>query len=458
MFLNLSFFFIPFFLYLGIVLQAAGFYTLCVFMPAFYFLKTHQKIPQFIFKIGVCFILLHLVFPLTNFMNLIFQNQQFPLFPYRSVLTWPGILKSLFPSAFLIGGLLLLIFVKLSERRALKSNASLAQIHPLQFFLAGLLPASCLFCAMLWYQFCTGVDFQNFNQKIDIIVNSSYYRVSGFYGNPLTVSGVSLAVAIFAWTLLWQFLTHKNATGFRYFPFHENKILCAGSLLTIVLCNMAALIFSGGRTALVTAVFLFLVILVLFYAKKKSFFTILIVLCLLLSSFFLMKKYGALSRLENTIRTSVHSHSLNTGENRIYFWEVHWRMFLDKPLIGQGSYWIHHGLRENYYDKMGFTHLSEKFNAHNNYLEILASGGLFAALWILGVLGVCIKIFLRELKNQKSNFFYLPLAFFMMFVANLMHAFTQNVYFDSSVVYIYLGFLFVVLWQLACKQENAVPF
>jgi Lipid A core - O-antigen ligase and related enzymes len=62
------------------------------------------------------------------------------------------------------------------------------------------------------------------------------------------------------------------------------------------------------------------------------------------------------------------------GARRIQIWQATWRMFKDHPLtgIGFGSYWV--AITE-YYNVPG---KKRPYEAHNDYLELLVSGGIIA--------------------------------------------------------------------------------
>jgi O-antigen ligase len=88
-------------------------------------------------------------------------------------------------------------------------------------------------------------------------------------------------------------------------------------------------------------------------------------------------------RLE-TIQTEVSNEDADTGEGgrRMQIWKASWKIFKDHPFtgIGFGGYWV--AITE-YYDVPG---QKRPYQAHNDYLEVLVSGGVIGVtlgLWFL---------------------------------------------------------------------------
>lgn len=459
MLIHILFFLLPFLLYLGIALQGASFYLICIIVPSLLFISQKKEIPSFISKISICLIALHIIFPITNIINYFFHDNLFPEFKYIIELKWPSILQSNFPSSLFIGSIFIL-FLSHYSRRFSNSNEIQkpinSEIMPLKYFLSGLLPASIFICLALIYQYYTGIDYHSFKGKIlesTELLDNGKYRVNGFYGHPLTVAGVGLAYASFTWSLLWQTIVNKNSSKIDFLFINSKRFVPQISLTIITFCNFIIVILSSGRTAGVACVLMLVCVPLVLGIKKKPIITLLTVFTVLISSFFIIKQYGLLERIGFTTSSLSQSQSLDTGNYRQYFWKVYTKMFIDKPIVGQGNYWLKAGVRENYYNKMGYENLPEKYNAHNNYLEVLGSGGLLAAFWILTSLLIIAKILYKKLKEQNKEYNILSFCFSIMIFSNLVHALTQNVFFDSSVVYIYISLTYIVMWQIACNEK-----
>lgn len=460
MVLNYLFFLFPFFLYLGIAVQGLSFYIICILAPSIFFLKQKKIIPDFVIKTAICLLLLHIIFPITNIINYLFPLEQFPNYKFQLTLKWPSILQSNFPSYLFIGTLLLLIFqfiIQKNRTNTVSLNVEKVEILPLKYFLTGLFPASILICLALIYQYNIGLDFHSFKGKYleaTEVLDNGKYRVNGFYGHPLTIAGVGLAYSIFCWSLLWLSITRNHIYNFDNIFIFKNKNIHKLALLVISLCNFIIVILSSGRTAGIACIFMLLLIPFLLGIKRKPFLTIITLMALIISSFFILKKSGLMERILFTTNSISESKTLDNGNYRQYFWKVYWQMFLDKPVVGHGNYWLKDGVRENYYNKMGFENLPEKYNAHNNYLEILASGGLLAFFWIITILGFLYKTLKNKINENFKEMNFLIFCYLSMFIANLIHALTQNVFFDSSVVYIYTSIIYVIIWHITFKEKN----
>lgn len=76
---------------------------------------------------------------------------------------------------------------------------------------------------------------------------------------------------------------------------------------------------------------------------------------------------------------------------RIEMWRATWQMIKEEPLagIGFGGYWL---AVHRHYDATG---ISSPEQAHNDYLELLASGGIFAFV----ITALCVVIFIKRARD-----------------------------------------------------------
>ena len=187
---------------------------------------------------------------------------------------------------------------------------------------------------------------------------------------------------------------------------------------------------------------------------KNLVVTLMIVFFIGFASFFMAKKIGLLNRIESTTQSFAKNETFDQGNYRQYFWRTYEKMFFDKPIIGQGTYWLKQGVREEYYNKMGYEKLPEKYIAHNVYLETLGSAGLLGFFWVIfGLIFLC-KALNKNIFYKSSKLNPISIAFVFAFIANLIHGITQNVFFDSSVVYIYICLIVVLMWEKAFEQND----
>ncbi|MES2615327.1 MAG: O-antigen ligase family protein [Bdellovibrionota bacterium] len=424
-------------------------------MPAVFFILSRKQIPAYFIKIGGVFIFLHVIFPIVNFLIYFFPNASISPSIYKIALQWPGILQSNFPSSLFFGGLLIILLTLASRRVVLSTPLRVVEqdFQPLKYFISGLVLASVLFTCLMLYGHTTGIDFHSlFRKKLGYVSNNDHfksggYRVYGFYGHPLTISGVCLAYAIFSWTLLCSFLSNKKTWSWNFLPYNEHKFLPIFFLFVITFANEVCLLISGGRTAAIVGLILLVVIPLFFNLRKNFLATSITVVIICVASFFMAKKLGILSRIE-TVATSISKRDkLDGGNYRSYFWKTYKQMFLDKPLVGQGNYWLKQGAREEYYNKLGYAELPQKYVAHNVYLEILGTTGLLGFIWISAGIIYLFRTMKKYVFTEESSLKPVGSALLFAFIANLLHGFTQNVYFDSSVVYIYICLIVVVMWS-----------
>ena len=129
-------------------------------------------------------------------------------------------------------------------------------------------------------------------------------------------------------------------------------------------------------------------------------------------------------------------------------------MIEDRWISGYGPFIIRQGVRDDYYNKLGYSKLSEKYNAHNNDLEALADLGVIGVT-ILVIIMTYLTIRIRKAFFKKSKHLRVFLAPFLAFaVVNFIHALTQNVFYDSSVTYIYLYLLLLLVWSLTFENTK----
>jgi O-antigen ligase len=263
-------------------------------------------------------------------------------------------------------------------------------------------------------------------------MSGGFYRVSGFYSHPLTLAAVGLAIFGFIGSLLMQ-----------------NEFVNKRWQLCALLFTSAYFVFaSGGRVAslLVIAYGLFILLVSYFSPKKfaphrskKKFLSKLFVISVIISlSLFILHQIGLLNRFFN-----LSTFANNNEFERLTFWQVHWRMFLDQPWFGQGLALLSAFKRNDYYDLLGFANLQNKYAAHNMFLEILSNVGIIGFFVILfGSVEVWRAIQTRTSRNQ----IYVK-ALLTSFALNFLNGMTQNVFFDSSVMYMYLSLMMLMIWS-----------
>ncbi|MCA2959701.1 MAG: O-antigen ligase family protein [Silvanigrellales bacterium] len=464
------------FLFLGVAAQSVGLYVFAIALPA-WFALSKRSVPADMAKIsstlGLLFLGLWVLFPLANVVAFFSEVPSLAASSYFR--EWPqnraAPLSSRLSSAWLASGVSLLVVGVLIRARVARS-VTVDDMHlqesPQGFrvFLRALVAGTLVWTLALCVQHFTGMSFHAKSAALlpEHQMSNGLFRVFGFYGHPLSVAGVGLALFSFLWFLTWGFAeAHTPLDGGRVQPSPLRNPLALFpksppwvSFLALAAASVAAflaVVMSGGRTALGVAV---LVALVLPFsvrltgaAKKLRYAGVLLTG---FAFFGLVFSSGIASRIAAAIQNA----SSGVAENRVHFWEVYLRMIADAPALGHGHYWIEKGLRETYYNALGFGSLEEKFNAHNIYLEVFANIGAVGAGLALFFVVMLVRT-LRQLSVQAVT--HGPRLFFRglraAIVANFLHALTQNVFFDSNVLLPYLALFWALFWFGATQAPFA---
>jgi O-antigen ligase len=86
----------------------------------------------------------------------------------------------------------------------------------------------------------------------------------------------------------------------------------------------------------------------------------------------------------------------DTGETRLYFWGIGWRMFLDHPILGVGTY--NYGIRApEYQDPYRVAWRSHTWGrvAHSLYFTLLPELGLVGTVLFGAILVWCLRVWRR---------------------------------------------------------------
>lgn len=455
---------LPFFTLAGVALQGAGYYLCAIALPIYYLgikSKLDRSDLEKISFIAILLMTLYAIFPFTSVLNSLLGENLIPDHPLVTMvkLSYKKLLASQISSSIFASGIMILAFHYFSGRRHFSGQRPAPQTETTTSHLTwiyrhsfhkGLLYASCLLFLYTAYQHFTGFDYREEGYLLNSakrMNESSNYRALGFFGHPLSLSGVSLCLFSYSWFLFLYYRKNekkKNSKKKAIYLIFEDK------LFWISLLQLIMLIFSGGRAAFLIGLGMIgLTPLVLYRTQifsKKILASILVSVPLI---FYFSLKMGLFIRFNELIVR------FKGGQiDRFKFWQVYWDMFTDHPWIGHGYAWIKAYKRDYYYHKNGYALLEQKYNAHNTYLEVLANVGLLGAL----VLCVCIYFILKTykclLRSKDSRPYYY--AFLMALLANLINALTQNVFFDSNVVYAYLALFWTSIWISATEKKTPI--
>ena len=251
-------------------------------------------------------------------------------------------------------------------------------------------------------------------------IADTFPRAQGFYSHPLTLAYVGL--------VLFPFVT----VAFLRHPKQRSSVLMfAGILLLLIasksrsaqavaflvlLCNVWLML--RGRTRLVGVALLFVAVVGTLATKNP-----------------------VSSRFHQMVENPDASGQLL--DDRIVFWEVHWQMFKERPVLGHGEN-LGTAYRTQYYNALGYQDFFRKYEAHNLLLQILVNAGLIGFTFFAFWLGWVIWVLFR---SRNSELGQAPLQ---SVLALLLGGMTQNAFQDSEVRY---AFILVVVTAVVFSDQ-----
>jgi hypothetical protein len=247
-------------------------------------------------------------------------------------------------------------------------------------------------------------------------------RAQGFYSHPLTLAYSALLIWPFAVLRIFQ----KPRAWSSWF-------YGVGAALM--------LIYSMSRTAqALAAVFVLWNVFRLFSGRRR--WQILGALALL-GLLVAVTKNPVSTRFRHLIQgTEENYHFSDYPDDRLAFWHAHAVMIQERPIMGHG---VHIGLdyRRPYYERIGLGDFKKQYPAHNQYIQMLAEGGLIALAFFISWL----VFSLRVVKDPRCPAFLktvVPQTLWIFILGGL----TQNAFYDSDVRMglVILG-VFVALYQ-----------
>ena len=384
---------------------------------------------------GTCFCAAWLCFPFFSVVNWLVHPAEYAEWVTSPVLHkglgWALFLKSPLSSGILVSGIFLIALGVLGqsqqvhvpgadETETLQSPSSF-----LSLFIRLQKVIAIVFFAYLLLQHLTGFDFHPPHYALlpEHRMASGLFRVFGFYGHPLSLAAVALFLCVF-----WMHYFMKT---------RDTSAALLGGL------GFAAVVMSGGRTALVVALLFGGSYAWNAWKPRRLWTRFLGFVAILLICLEAIQASGLGQRIKEFF---VQQSQTGIGENRLIFWKVHGRLIAESPLTGWGTALVHAGWREFSYTQFGYGALRDKFNAHNLYLEILTLQGLLGIFF----LALCSFLFFTHFRRWCS--FSAPFGvcggtcWMAGVVANALHGFTQNTYFDANVTTFYMGFFWVFIW------------
>jgi len=232
-------------------------------------------------------------------------------------------------------------------------------------------------------------------------------RAQGFYSHPLTLAYSAL--------LLWPFAVLRM--------FQKPR---AWQSWAFGLGTALMLMYSMSRTAQALAAFFVLLNVYRLFSGRRR-WQVLGVLALLGLVMALTKNPISL-RFKHLIHgTEENYHFSNYPDDRLAFWHAHLEIIKERPILGHG---VHMGLdyRRPYYERIGLGDFKKQYPAHNQYIQMMAEGGLISLSFFIGWLFFS----LRLMKDPRFPLFLrmvVPQTLWIFILGGL----TQNAFYDSDV-------------------------
>jgi putative inorganic carbon (HCO3(-)) transporter len=231
-----------------------------------------------------------------------------------------------------------------------------------------------LLCAYGFMQI-TGNDFVSWNNP--------YNSMIATVGNPNFASSLLALISLIAFFSLFN---------------KEFSKIYKTTALSVILTSIYLIVESQSRQGLLVLSFaLLFYFTVLIFINYKKFRVLAIVTSLVITSFAIlgMLQMGPLSSLLYKSSVTV----------RGYYWRAAWEMFLEKPLTGVGL--DRYGAYFKQFREQGYT-LNYGFditssNAHNVYLQLFSTGGLFVGLTYLALLALILFAGIQNTKRTTGN-------------------------------------------------------
>lgn len=456
--LRWSFFFLPICLYAGIAGQAAGLYLFALLIPTAFCIRSIPKSERdSLANIGFFLLASWLLFPLTNLLNSYVPLWDQELLPHHS-LRIDRVLKSQLSSTWFVSAVWLVFITKVDwfhDRTGKRRINFLSADELFKFTLYGFLAASLIAGPYFLFQHITGFDFRREGFTLGAAnMMGDRYRVFGFYGHPLSVAGVSLALFAF-FSMITVFGPPRTSLNFGAQKQHSYKLITAW----VALFNFAALFMSGGRTSIVIG------ICMLFYCLLMSVRRILkdslsssrisalayVLVPAVIAIVFVLES-GIGHRFVEAVQQVERGH-LSQIDSRFVFWEVYLNMIEQNPYYGYGAQHLSGYLREAFYAVQGLANFERKYNAHNIYLEILANIGVVGMLILSFAIFSCYRTVFQWTRDDDllKSLFTASLA---ALAVNALHGLTQNVFYDASVLVVYLATFWIMHWMFLSMRMN----
>jgi O-antigen ligase len=188
------------------------------------------------------------------------------------------------------------------------------------------------------------------------LVEHTTRRAQGFYSHPMSLAYASLLL----WPLAVRLLL-KSPGLWQSWLFASG----AGMLL----------LFSMSRIVQVlAAVFVLWNVFIMLSGRQRL---LALVASLLMGAGLAVTDNPVSARFHNLLHPTAHDVMSDYPDDRLAFWHAHLLIIQERPWLGHG---VHQGnaFRKPYYERLGLGDFKKQYQAHNQYIQFVAEGGLIS--------------------------------------------------------------------------------
>ena len=291
---------------------------------------------------------------------------------------------------------------------------------------------------------CSSISFL----LIDVFAIAQKYNINlGVYNYPGRIGGTVGNAAYLASVLLFSLIL----LSYFFYKYKKYRFFVG----FVIILNIFTIFISATRASILALVigFFFALIFSLFkkgfLAKKtkKLMFVLLFLLIIFSSSIFVFKNSSFVQNTESLRRISSIGLEDTTSNSRLVAWSYSWQAFQDKPVFGWGlenydaafNKYFDHSMSEEWFDR-----------AHNNYFDILVTGGL-----IIFILYICFIFFVFRIIHKLYKEGKIDFTVWQIFTFGWLAYLIQNIFiFETLNTFIFIFIFISLLVYLYYKDDD----
>jgi O-antigen ligase len=188
------------------------------------------------------------------------------------------------------------------------------------------------------------------------LVEHTTRRAQGFYSHPMSLAYASL--------LLWPFAMRLLIKSPRLW---QSWLFAAGAAML--------LLFSMSRIVQVLAALLVLWNVFIMLSGRQRLLALMA--SLLIGAGLAVTDNPVSARFHNLLHPTAQDVMSDYPDDRLAFWHAHLLIIQERPWLGHG---VHQGnaFRKPYYERLGLGDFKKQYQAHNQYIQFVAEGGLIS--------------------------------------------------------------------------------